>query len=83
MGQNIETGRIEQLHTPEQQQTFKSMFHDMVDKQLHGPQQADTRMRRHNEGPPIFHEDEVIELRGGRWRVHIVGQMLALEPLKG
>ena len=82
MGANIETGMIEPLAGQQEIDEFKKQFHRRLDEAV-PPSRPDERMRRHDEGPPVFRQDETIELRGGRFRVHIVGNMIALEPLVG
>ena len=79
MGGNIETGEMEML-SKDALELFKQDHHDRVDRLV----KEEDRERRHDEGPPIFRKDEIIELRGARFRVaRIAKNMLMLRPLKG
>lgn len=82
MGGNIETGMMEMLNDEERRAMFSEHFHKTLDKDvLTSPKEKE---RRHDEGPPIFKLDEVIEVRGGRFRVARIGKRgLLLRPVKG
>lgn len=84
MGGNIETGMMDMLDNEQKREMFSEHFHKVLDKEIPGEQHAEERERRHDEGPPIFREGEIIELRGGRFRVaRIDARKLILRPLKG
>ena len=84
MGGNIETGMMEMLDDEMQHKFFEDNFHKLLDRKLPGDLHAEERERRHDEGPPIFRIDEILELRGGRFRVsQIDTDALILRPVKG
>lgn len=82
MGGNIRTGEMEMLNTEEAREFFRNDFHSALDQEV--SMEPEERERRHDEGPPIFHEEEIIEIRGGRFRVARVSKRgMLLRPVKG
>lgn len=80
MGGNIETGKMDVL-TEDMKEEFAESFHQKLDKL---DMQPEERERRHDEGPPFFRVDEILELRGCRFRVaRIDSQKLILRPVRG
>ena len=84
MGGDIRSGTMEQLKNEETQKIFKDYFHNTLDEMLPGEQHKEERERRHDEGPPIFHVGEILETRGGRFRVTRIDRKgIRLKLMKG
>ncbi len=86
MGVNIDKGRIEEIpNEPELRELFERDFHRQLDKKLGGNELLKEELeRRHDEGPPIFRHDEVIEIRGAKFRViSITEDAMVLTPMRG
>ena len=84
MGGNIETGMMEMLDDEKRRALFETDFHGAVDRMMPGDMHAEDRERRHDEGPPIFRVGEVLEIRGGKYRVGRIGKRgMILRPVKG
>ena len=84
MGGNIETGMMEMLDDETRRQLFETKFHNSLDTMLPSDMHAEERERRHDEGPPIFRVGEVLEIRGGKYRVARIGKRgMILRPVAG
>ena len=84
MGGNIETGMMEILNDEEKRALFSEHFHKTLDKTIPEKKHSEERERRHDEGPPIFKVGEILEMRGGNFRVARIGKRgMLLRPVKG